>query len=433
MSIRTIHQTWPHGGAIEWPSPPANPRPRQSATASAASPSRARGALLEGISRHLGRRPGLGRKRSRFAIKHPTERKPVHSYKFSVSTDIPDAIEASAARTETTTESQFTQDNVHVSSPEMTKESIPSGSGSSRHAIPDVYVREELLAEKDTSSTLSYLLTEFKDLDEAEEENLLRKTLQIKDISTGKVCLPDFNVPCDMPARNPTVQKNPMNCHTPERAVPGSHLARILQLGKHIFVGNALKDKFAGFSIDDESDGFPESVVCKTSLVQCSSVPVVLTISEGSAANENPSPSIKSPELVLEPEPAESSPISMQRASEPATLYFKLQEDNMPMDYPASSPSGNVSPLHNRDGHFEQQEMVGGDAAQEKHVRTIYKSGAQQNQRIRVSGFIRAVASFAAVTISTCWMSPEEAANNNYLTQYALALVLKRALKYIMR
>ncbi|KAL5226783.1 hypothetical protein ABZP36_015048 [Zizania latifolia] len=178
-----------------------------------------------------GRRPGLGRKRSRFAIKHPIERKPVHPYKFSVSTDIPDAIEASAPRTETTTESQCTQDNVHVSSPEMTKESIPSRS--SQHAIPDVSVREDSLAEKDKSSTLSYLLSVFKGLDEAEEENLLRKTLQIKDISIGKVCLPDFNVPCDMLARSPTVQKNLMNCHTPERTVPGSHLARILQLEKH--------------------------------------------------------------------------------------------------------------------------------------------------------------------------------------------------------
>ncbi|KAL5210084.1 hypothetical protein ABZP36_005707 [Zizania latifolia] len=101
-------------------------------------------------------------------------------------------------------------------------------------------------------------------------------------------------------------------------------------LEKHIFVGNTLEDKFVGFSIDDESDGSPESVFCKTSLVQGSSVPVVLTISGSSAANENPSPSIKSPELVLESElnslkdftiderAAESSPISVQRDSEPA-------------------------------------------------------------------------------------------------------------------
>lgn len=35
----------------------------------------------------------------------------------------------------------------------------------------------------------------------------------------------------------------------------------------------------------------------------------------------------------------------------------------------------------------------------------VLSSGAQQNQRIGVPGSVRAVASFAAVTISTCWMS----------------------------
>ncbi|KAL5222622.1 hypothetical protein ABZP36_027335 [Zizania latifolia] len=430
---------------------------------------------VNGKNNQPGRRPGLGRKRSRFSIKPPAgnpvqnvdfsvlqniedpdecfstleqlekaekeikrlrgeaptevtdnhraisppkmrpgllRRKSVHSYKFSVSTDIPDAIEASASQTETTTESQFTQDNVHASSPEMTKESAPSRP--SQHAIPDISVREDSLAEKDKSSMLSYLLSAFKNLDEAEEENLLRKTLEIKEISIGKFCLPDFNVPGDMPARSTTAQKNPMSCHTPERAVPGSQLARILQLEKRIFVGDALKNSHADFSIDGKSDGSPESVVCKAPLVQASSVPVVLTISESSAANETPSPSIKSPENVLEPEPnppngvtiderpVESSPIGVQRDREPAkekgascshSVSLEVQEDNMPMDYPASpchleggstvvlvsTPSGNVSPLHHRDGNFEHQEMVGGDVAQDERPAESSPIGVQRD------------------------------------------------------
>ncbi|KAL5227071.1 hypothetical protein ABZP36_015336 [Zizania latifolia] len=48
----------------------------------------------------------------------------------------------------------------------------------------------------------------------------------------------------------------------------------------------------------------------------------------------------------------------------------KKREDNMPMDYPASSPSRNVSPLHHRDVNFEQQEMVGSDAAQDNPIHT---------------------------------------------------------------
>ncbi|KAG8044850.1 hypothetical protein GUJ93_ZPchr0008g13191 [Zizania palustris] len=376
---------------------------------------------VNGNNNQPGRRPGLGRKRSRFSIKPPagntvqnvdfsvlqniedpdeyfstleqlekaekeikrlrgeapTEatdnhraisppkmrpgllgRKSVHSYKFSVSTDIPDTIEASASQTEITTESQFTQDNVHASSPEMTKEYAQSRP--SQHAIPDISVREDSLAEKDKSSTLNYLLSAFKNLDESEEENLLRKTLEIKEISIEKFRLPDFNVP------------------------------------------------------DGKSDGSPESVVCKAPLGQASSVPVVLTISESSAANKTPSPSIKSPENVLEPEPnppngvtiderpVESSPIGAQRDSEPAkekgascshSASLEVQEDNMPMNHSTSpchleggstevlvsTPSGNVSPLHHRDGNFEHQEMVGGDVAQDERPAESSSIGVQRD------------------------------------------------------
>lgn len=69
-----------------------------------------------------------------------TRRKSVHSYKFSASSDAPDAIEAPASQTETVTESQTTQDDVHGSAHEMTTE--PVSSRSSQDAIPDISARE---------------------------------------------------------------------------------------------------------------------------------------------------------------------------------------------------------------------------------------------------------------------------------------------------
>nr|XP_015632350.1 uncharacterized protein LOC4326608 isoform X2 [Oryza sativa Japonica Group] len=330
-------------------------------------------------------------------------RKSVHSYKFSASSDAPDAIEAPASQTETVTESQTTQDDVHGSAHEMTTE--PVSSRSSQDAIPDISAREDSFVWKDNSFTLNYLLSAFKDLDEDEEENLLRKTLQIKEISIGKVCLPDFNVPGDTPASNTTEQKNPMSDHALERTAPGSNLARISQLEKRIFVGDALEDKHADLSKDDESDGSPESLLCKQSPVRRSSDAVGLMINEGSTAMETPSPSIKSPEHVLESEsnppdgvttdeqPTENSPIGVDRDSElvkekgtSSRHSVSLEEDVMPIDCTVSPPdhleggstevltnitSRNVSPLHHGDGNSEHQEIVGGDVAQDNPIHTL--------------------------------------------------------------
>ncbi|KAF0899629.1 hypothetical protein E2562_020818 [Oryza meyeriana var. granulata] len=329
-------------------------------------------------------------------------RKSVHSYKFSASIDTADAIEASASQTKTITESQFTQDEVHASASEMTKEPVSSRSG--QHAIPDTSVRKDSFVGKENRFTLNYLLSAFEDLDETEEENLLRETLQIKEISIGKVCLPDFTVPVNTPARSTMVQKNPMRYHMLERTEPGSNLARISQLEKRIFVGDALEDKHADLSKDDESDGSPESLLCKRSPVRHSSDSVVLTINEGSTAIETPSPSIKSPEHVLESEPNPpegvttdgrpmgSFPIGVDRHSElvkekgaSCRHSVPLEEDDMPIDYPVSSPhhleggstevlentpSRNVYPLHHADGNSEHQEMVGGDMAQDNPIHT---------------------------------------------------------------
>ncbi|EEC71093.1 hypothetical protein OsI_02875 [Oryza sativa Indica Group] len=330
-------------------------------------------------------------------------RKSVHSYKFSASSDAPDAIEAPASQTETVTESQTTQDDVHGSAHEMTTE--PVSSRSSQDAIPDISAREDSFVGKDNSFTLNYLLSAFKDLDEDEEENLLRKTLQIKEISIGKVCLPDFNVPGDTPASNTTEQKNPMSDHALERTAPGSNLARISQLEKRIFIGDALEDKHADLSKDDESDGSPESLLCKQSPVRRSSDAVGLMINEGSTAMETPSPSIKSPEHVLESEsnppdgvttdeqPTENSPIGVDRDSElvkekgtSSRHSVSLEEDVMPIDCTVSPPdhleggstevltnitSRNVSPLHHGDGNSEHQEIVGGDVAQDNPIHTL--------------------------------------------------------------
>uniref|UniRef100_A0A0E0FPL4 CENP-C n=1 Tax=Oryza nivara TaxID=4536 RepID=A0A0E0FPL4_ORYNI len=330
-------------------------------------------------------------------------RKSVHSYKFSTSSDAPDAIEAPASQTETVTESQTTQDDVHGSAHEMTTE--PVSSRSSQDAIPDISAREDSFVGKDNSFTLNYLLSAFKDLDEDEEENLLRKTLQIKEISIGKVCLPDFNVPGDTLASNTTEQKNPMSDHALERTAPGSNLARISQLEKRIFVGDALEDKHADLSKDDESDGSPESLLCKQSPVRRSSDAVGLMINEGSTAMETPSPSIKSPEHVLESEsnppdgvttdeqPTENSPIGVDRDSElvkekgtSSRHSVSLEEDVMPIDCTVSPPdhleggstevltnitSRNVSPLHHGDGNSEHQEIDGGDVAQDNPIHTL--------------------------------------------------------------
>uniref|UniRef100_A0A0E0JL79 Uncharacterized protein n=1 Tax=Oryza punctata TaxID=4537 RepID=A0A0E0JL79_ORYPU len=316
-------------------------------------------------------------------------RKSAHSYKFSASSDAPDAIEAPASQTETVTESQITQDDVHGSAPEMTKE--PVSSRSSQDAILDISARDSFVG-KDNSFTLNYLLSAFKDLDEEEEENLLRKTLQIKEISIGKVCLPDFNAPGDTSASNTTEQKNHMTDHALERTAPGSNLARISQLEKRIFVGDALEDKHADLSKDDESDESPESLLRKQSPVRRLSDAVGLMINERSTAMETPSPSIKSPDHVLESEsnplegvttdeqPKENFPIGVDRDSElvkekgaSSRHSVSLEEDVMPIDYTVSppdhleggstevlakTPSRNVSPLHHVDGNSEHQQHV---------------------------------------------------------------------------
>uniref|UniRef100_A0ACD5VME9 Uncharacterized protein n=1 Tax=Avena sativa TaxID=4498 RepID=A0ACD5VME9_AVESA len=329
------------------------------------------------------KRPGMPRRKS------------VYSYNFSVGVDTPDVIEGPASQIETITESQSTQDDMAPSVPERTKLPVPSSP--SQSDIPDVSVREDSFAEKGKGA-LDVLLSAFKNLDEAEEEDLIRKTLQIKEISIGKVCLPDlFNSPDD--------KRNHLTSgHTPERSVSGSHHARISKWEKQILGKDILNDK-ADLSEDDESDNSPGIVTDKQSSGHSPYDSAVSTGGEASTGRETPTSSTKSPGLVLEPVPNIPNGVSTDE-SEPVSSSFgvcidsevakqkdasnghnvSLEGDDVPMDQPVierpnsepiissphhlegdttevlgSAPGRNASALHDEDDNIEHQGGVGED------------------------------------------------------------------------
>uniref|UniRef100_A0ACD5VZD6 Uncharacterized protein n=1 Tax=Avena sativa TaxID=4498 RepID=A0ACD5VZD6_AVESA len=349
------------------------------------------------------KRPGMPRRKS------------VYSYNFSVGVDTPDVIEGPASQIETITESQSTQDDMAPSVPERTKLPVPSSS--SQCDIPDVSVRKDSFAEKGKGA-LDVLLSAFKNLDEAEEENLIRKTLQIKEISIGKVCLPDlFNSPDDK-------RKHLTSGHTPERSVSGSHHARISKWEKKILDKGILNDK-ADLSEDDESDNSPGIITDKQSSGHSPYDSAVLTGGDASTGRETPTSSTKSPGHVLEPVPNIPNGVSTDE-SEPISSSFgvyidseiakekdtsnghnvSLEGDDVPMDQPVierpnyeptissphhlegdttevlgSAPGRNASALHDEDDNIEHQGGVGGDGLVQVDIsneNSLSKDGKQK-------------------------------------------------------
>ncbi|KQK08745.1 centromere protein C isoform X3 [Brachypodium distachyon] len=351
------------------------------------------------------KRPGMARRKS------------VFSYKFSVDADTPDVIEEPASQIETITEPQFTQDDMAPSVPERTELPVPSSS--SQCDIPDVSMREDSFAEKDKCATLDSLLSAFKNLDESEEENLLREKLQLKEISIGKVCLPDlFNVPGDRPVSSTTMQKNLASGQAPEISVQGSHHARISQWEKDILGGDILNNE-SYLSEDDDSDDSPETVMGKRSPVHSSYNEVVLTGGEASTARV-----VKSPDHVLEPALNLSNDVSDKSEPESSSRgahidnevhkekdassrhNISLEEGVVPINHPitekpnhgtevssprplegdsaevpgSSTPGRNASALHEEDDNCEHQGVVGGDGLlQDQSIHPTPEKTAEDN------------------------------------------------------
>ncbi|CAM0881721.1 unnamed protein product [Alopecurus aequalis] len=323
------------------------------------------------------KRPGMPRRKS------------VYSYNFSLGVDTPDVIKEPVSQIETITESQSTQDDMAPSVPERTKLPVPSSS--SQCDIPDVSVRKDSFAEKDKGG-LDELLSAFKNLDESEEENLIRKTLQIKEISIGKVCLPDlFNVPADRPVSSTTERKHLTSGHTPERSVSRSHHARISKWEKQILGKDILNDK-EDLSEDDESDNSPGIVIGKQSSGHSPYNSVVSPGGEASTGKETPTSITKSPDHVLEPVPnipngvsADESDVAKEKDAS-SGHNVSLEADDVPLNHPVierpnyepticsphhlegdttevlgSSPGRNASALHDEDDNIEHQGGVGRD------------------------------------------------------------------------
>ncbi|XP_051224983.1 uncharacterized protein [Lolium perenne] len=272
------------------------------------------------------KRPGMARRKS------------VYSYNFSAGVDTPDVIEA-PSQTETITESQSTQDDMSPSVPERTKLPVPSSS--SQCDIPDVPVREDSFPEKGKGA-LDELLSAFKNLDEDEEENLIRKTLNIKEISIGKVSLPDlFNSPDDRPVSSTAKRKHLTSGHAPEISVSGSHLARISKWEKQILGKDTLNNK-ADLSEDDESDNSPGTVTGNQSSRHSPYDSVVSAGGEASTGREIPTSSTKSPDHVLEPVTNIPNGVSKDE-SEPRSSSFGLCVDSEVAKEKDASSGHNVS------------------------------------------------------------------------------------------
>ena len=185
-------------------------------------------------------------------------------------------------------------------------------------------------------------MSAFKNLDETEEENLIRETLQIKEISIGKVCLPDlFNVPADRPVSSSTKRKHLTSGHTPERSVSRSHYAQISKWEKQILGKDILNDK-ADLSEDDESDNSPGIVTGKQSLGHSPYNTVVSTGGEASTGKETPTSNTKSPDHVLEPVPNIPNGASTDE-SEPRSSSFGVCIDNEVVKENDASSGHNVT------------------------------------------------------------------------------------------
>ena len=219
------------------------------------------------------------------------------------------------------------------------------------------------LAEKDRDD-LSYLLTSLQNMDEPDEEEFFRKTLGIGKIRKEKICLRN-SIPGDRSQRSNTVGNNSKRVPPPESSLPQSYQSRVSELEKHLFPGDAAKDKSADLQEDDESEGSPDIVMGEQPLVHDSSD--VLMTDETFTAIEidkvNPNLSVKAAEHVIYPEPnmadcAEErqtggSPLGFSTASEydretpnlgvKATEHVLDPEPSMP-DHADERQAG-VSPL----------------------------------------------------------------------------------------
>nr|CAB3473594.1 unnamed protein product [Digitaria exilis] len=183
-------------------------------------------------------------------------RKSVHTFKLIDDADTQDPVEAPASQTGTMPEFQLLQDDANAPVPERYEQSIPSKSG--QCAVSDVSQKEDSLPEKDYGDDLTYLLTSLKNLDEPEEEDLLRKTLGIKKIRM------DNSIPGVSLRSNP-IRKSSM-VPPPESPLRQSCQSRIAELEKHLFPGDAANDKYADLQEDDESEGLPDIVMGEQSL-----------------------------------------------------------------------------------------------------------------------------------------------------------------------
>jgi len=228
-------------------------------------------------------------------------RKSVRTFKLIDDADTQDPIEISDSQTGTVTGSQLSQDDAHASAAEKNEQFAPSRPG--QCSISDVSEKEDSLAEKDRDD-LSYLLTSLQNLDEPDEEEFFRKTLGIGKIRKEKVCLRN-SIPGDRSQRSNTVWNNSMRVPPPESSLPQSYQSRVSELEKHLFPGDAAKDKSADLQEDDESEGSPDIEMGEQPLVHDSSD--VLMTDETFTADEidkvNPNLSVKAAEHVIYPEP----------------------------------------------------------------------------------------------------------------------------------
>jgi hypothetical protein len=190
---------------------------------------------------------------------------------------------------------------------------------------------------------LDELLSAFKNLDEDEEEKLIREKLNIKEISIGKVSLPDlFNCPDDMPVSSTTRQEHLTSGHTPERSVSGSHHAQISKWEKKILGSDILNDE-ADLSEDDESDNSPGIVTGKQSSGHSPYKSVVSTGGEASTGRETPTSSTKSPEHVLEPVPDIPNGASTDESEPRSSFSFGVSIDSEVAKENDASSGHNVS------------------------------------------------------------------------------------------
>jgi len=270
-----------------------------------------------------------------------------------------------------------------------------------------IYLCTDSLAEKDRDD-LSYLLTSLQNMDEPDEEEFFRKTLGIGKIRKEKICLRN-SIPGDRSQRSNTVGNNSKRVPPPESSLPQSYQSRVSELEKHLFPGDAAKDKSADLQEDDESEGSPDIVMGEQPLVHDSS-DVLMTdetftaieidkvnpnlsvkAAEPNMADcaeerqtggsplglctaseydrETPNSGVKATEHVLDPEPSMPDHADERQAGvSPLGLYsdtevakekaacsrsnISMEEDNVPIDHPIdmSNNEVEVSSSHHLEG-----------------------------------------------------------------------------------